>query len=213
MNRTIIIVVSAAALAVAGCGTKVEGKPANDPAPTSSAAASSAPATTTTTAAETKTGDGGTTPTGTTLTVGQTATVNYAIKDLSKETTKLEVTAVSAKKGAIADLKNFNLDAQTKVSDPFYVTLKFRNAGPKPMSPSGIFGLVNVHNTAGDEINRLSLIGTFKPCEGTPPDTLAVGDAFTECDVYIAPAGQSIGKVVFGFYVDLDHTEITWNVA
>lgn len=213
MHRpTIITVLSAAALTLAGCGSTVNGTASGDPLattkappPSHSSAAPPSPSTGSGTG-----DDGALTPTGTTLTVGQTATVKYAVKDLSKETTRLNVTAVSVKKGAIKDLKDFNLDAQTKVSDPFYITMTFRNAGPREMEPGGIFGLVRAHNTAGDELNRLSLIGTFKPCDGDVPKTLAVGASYTECEVYIAPAGQEIGNVNFWFYLEDQRTEITW---
>jgi hypothetical protein len=209
----IATVVCAAVLVLTGCGSNVQGKPADAPASTMDpeptvARTSKVPV------ASPAGGDSSLTPTGTTLPVRQTATVLYATKSLSKQSTKLAVTAVSVKKGSIDDLKNFKLDAQTKVSVPFYITMKFRNLGPKSMDPGGIFGLIEPHNTAGDPLNRLSLLGEFKPCDGTPPKQLAVGASFTECDVYIAPAGQNIGNVVFGFYLgDADRTEITWTVG
>ena len=201
----IIAVAGIASLALAGCGSELKGQasaPTTTAAPSTASSAPAAPAG----------GDTGLTPTGTTLTSGQKATVQYPIKDLSKETTKLEVTA-SAKKGAISDLKNFDLDAQTKVSDPYYVTMTFHNTGSKAMEPKGIFGLVDAENSDGDKLSRINLIGDFKRCEGTPPDSLAPGASFTECDVYVAPAGQVVDKVVFSFYVDLDKTEITWKVG
>lgn len=209
-HRKIVLAVSAvcAALALAGCGSSVSGEPAGagQEKPAEPVAAST-PAPT----SPGKSGGGGKlTPTGTTLKVGQTATVEYETKSLAKETTRLAITAKSVRTGRIADLKDFNLDAQTKVSEPFYVTMTFKNVGPRPMEPGGIFGLVNAHNTDGDELNRLSLIGEFKPCEGTPPKTLKVGASYTECDVYVAPAGQDVGKVVFGHFVGTEETEITW---
>lgn len=211
-HRKIVLAVSAvcAALALAGCGSSVSGEPAGagQEKPAEPVAASTpAP----TSAGKDAGGGGGKlTPTGTTLKVGQTATVEYETKSLAKDTTRLAITAKSVRKGAIADLKDFNLDAQTKVSEPFYVTMTFRNVGKRPMEPGGIFGLVNANNTDGDELNRLSLIGEFKPCEGTPPKILKVGASYTECDVYVAPAGQDVGKVVFGHFVGTEETEITW---
>jgi hypothetical protein len=213
-HRKIAIVACAAALALAGCGNSVQGEPADAAANTKAAepAAESTPAAPAPKPKSGGGGDGKLTPTGTTLQVGQAATVEYETKSLSKTTTKLSITTKSVKKGAISDLSGFNLDAQTKVSDPYYVTVSFKNVGGKPMEPGGIFGLINAHNLNGDELNRLSLLGEFKPCEGTPPKTLAVGASYTECDVYIAPAGQHVGKVVFSHFVDLDETEITWTV-
>lgn len=212
-HRKIVLVVCAAALALAGCGSgSVQGEPAQAPVKPAQPAAESAPAPPT---SAKPAGRGGKklTPTGTTLKVGQTATVLYETKDLAKATTHLAITAKSVKKGSIDDMKGFDLDAQTKVSQPFYVTVTFKNVGPKPMEPGGIFGLINAHNNAGDELNTLSLLGDFPPCEGTTPKSLAVGASYTQCDIYVAPAGQNVGKVVFGHFVGSEETEITWKVG
>lgn len=208
-HRKTVIAACAAVLALAGCGSKEAGAPT--PATTTpgssvaaSGSASEAP----------PAGDGDLTPTGTTLAVGETATVLYETKSLSKDGTKLAVTAESVTAGSIDDLAGFNLDAQTKVSDPFYVTVTFTNTGPLPMEPGGIFGVISAHNTDGDELNRLSLIGDFPPCQGEVPDSLAVGASYTDCGVFIAPAGQDVGTVVLAYYFgDADRTEITWTVG
>ena len=216
-HRKIVLAVSAcaAALVLAGCGNSVQGSPADvaQEKPAEPAAESSPAPTSATPDAGGGGGGGKLTPTGTTLKVGRTATVEYETKSLAKTTTRLAITAKSVRKGSIADLKDFNLDAQTKVSEPFYITMTFKNVGTKPMEPGGIFGLINAHNTSGDELNRLSLLGDFAPCEGTPPKILKVGAAYTECDVYVAPAGQDVGKVVFGHFIDTTETEITWKVG
>ncbi len=205
------MIISAAAVGLAGCGSTADRQEAADPPATTSA---TAPPSTTPSPPPTASGDdAGTTQTGATLSLGQTATVRYKTKDLSEETTKLAVTAVSVRRGSISDQSNFNLDAQTKVSQPFYITVTFRNAGPSVMEPSGIFGLIKALNPAGDELNRLSLIGEFKPCDGNVPKTLAAGASYTDCEVYVAPAGQSVGKVVFGFYLGSTRTEITWKAG
>jgi hypothetical protein len=83
------------------------------------------------------------------------------------------------------------------------------------MEPGGIFGVINTHNTAGDELNRLSLIGDFEPCHGDDvPDNLAVGESYTDCEVYLAPTGQDISDVTLAYYfADEDRTEITWTAG
>jgi hypothetical protein len=206
-HRKTVIAACAAVLALAGCGSETPGE-ASPQLPSSVTTSSS------TSSSAAPVSDGGLTPTGTTLAVGETATVMYETKSLSKEGTKLAVTAVSVKAGSIDDLADFELDAQSKVSDPFYVTVSFQNVGPLPMEPGGIFGVISAHNTAGDELNRLSLIGEFTPCQGDQPDNLAVGATYTDCGVYLAPTGQDISKVVLAFYFgDADRTEITWTVG
>jgi hypothetical protein len=209
-HRKTVIAACAAVLALAGCGSEKEGAATPGTSlPESPVAASSSPSEEATPA-----GAGGLTPTGTTLAVGETATVMYETKSLSDEGTQLAVTAVSVKAGSIDDLEGFDLDAQSKLSDPFYVTVSFANVGPLPMEPGGIFGVITAHNTAGDELNRLSLIGEFEPCQGDVPDDLAVGASYTDCGVYLAPTGQDISKVTLAYYFgDADRTEITWTAG
>lgn len=210
-HRKTVIAACAALLVLAGCASEKAGAAApstslpESPVAESSSASEEAP----------PAGGDGLTPTGTTLAVGETATVMYETKTLSKEGTKLAVTVTSVKAGAIADLADFDLDAQSKVSDPFYVAVSFQNVGPLPMEPGGIFGVISAHNTAGDELNRLSLIGDFAPCEGAvPPKTLDVGASYADCGVYLAPTGQNISKVTLAFYFgDQDRTEITWTAG
>jgi hypothetical protein len=116
------------------------------------------------------------------------------------------------KRGSIADLKDFKLDAQSKTGVPFYVTAEFTNVGNKTIKPSGIFGTIDARNAAGDEVTALNLIGDFPRCDGIPPDTLAPGKSFTECQVYVAPAGQRVATVVYDHFVQLEETEISWTV-
>jgi hypothetical protein len=215
MGHRKIVAVSIAALALAGCQSKVDGQAVGGQAGTSAVHAPSSVTTSSSSAPPPPAngGDAGITATGTTRTVGQPATVLYETESLSKESTKVTVTAVSVKKGAISDLKNFNLDAQTKVSEPYYVTMSFRNAGPKVLKPGGIFGLINAHNAAGDELGKLSLLGSFKQCDGNVPETLAVGASYTDCGVYVAPPGQGVVDVEFDFYLDLKRTQITWKTG
>jgi hypothetical protein len=150
------------------------------------------------------------TPSGAKLKVGQTANVNYEVSTTSKATTTLAVTVSAVQEGSISDLKGFDLDAQSKEGVPFYVTASFHNVGTRPMKISGIFGDLDVRDEQGDS----TLIGTFPKCQGTEPSTLAVGSQFTECDVYIAPAGKPASSVVFDHYLDtptnITETKVTW---
>jgi hypothetical protein len=146
--------------------------------------------------------------------VGEPATVEFELAPLSKQTTELRINVKSVTQGAISDLKDFDLDAQTKTGVPFYVTAAFTNVGTATLKPSGIFGTFSALNEVGDEINSLTLLGDFPRCEGIPPDALAPGTSFTECDVYVAPAGQRVTSFVFDHYLDtstdVKETKITW---
>lgn len=208
-----LLAISAAAVALTSCESATSGQPVSAPEVPSVTAPSLPPTTTTETTEPPADDAAGTTPTGTTFNIGQKATVLYETKSGSKETTRLEVTVKSLKKGKASDMENFDLDAQSRASDPFYVTITFRNAGPEPMEPGGIWGLINVENTTGDQMGRLSLYGDFPQCEGLPPEKLPVGKSFTDCNIYTAPHGQNAGEVIFGFYLESERTEISWKAG
>ncbi|MFC0626075.1 hypothetical protein [Kribbella deserti] len=214
-HRKIATLFCGTALLIAGCGSvdrpesaeALESAKAPEPTITVSSAPASPPS-------PTSDGNSSITESGTTLPVGRTATVLFETKPQSKQSTKLATTVLSVKKGSIGDLKNFKLDAHAKMAVPFYVTVKFRNVGPKSMEPTGIFGLIKAQNPAGEDLGKLSLFGEFKPCGGIPPEQLPQGATFTQCSVYLAPAGQKVGKVVFGFYLgNADRTEISWTTG
>lgn len=152
----------------------------------------------------------GLTPDGTKLKFGQTARVGYSY-GTGATTGPYELT-VTVKKGSISDLSNFDLDAQTKLGVPFYVTEVVKNVGKAAGQVSGWGGALTVENVAGDDIDSITLLGDFPTCQGNPPDTLAPGQQFTECDVYIAPRGQSVASVAYQNYdnTTLDQTTVTW---
>jgi len=77
---------------------------------------------------------------------------------------------------------------------------------------TGWSGALTVKNAAGDEIDSITLLGDFPNCQGNPPDSLAPGKQFTECDVYVAPSGQSVASVAFVNYdnATTDSTTVTW---
>jgi hypothetical protein len=160
---------------------------------------------------------GSLTPTNSTLRLGHTATVSYQSATATRDIAKIAMTPTSVRKGAIADLKNFQLDAQTKQGVPFYVTVKFVDVGATPARLSGIFGDIAAYNAQGDAVNNITLLGAFPTCDGVSPDSLPVGKKYTQCEVYIAPAGQAVRTVVFHSFVDtkkgLTETKITWMVT
>ncbi len=87
-----------------------------------------------------------------------------------------------------------------------------KNVGTAPGQVSGWGGALTVNNAAGDEIDSITLLGDFPTCQGNPPDTLAPGRQFTECDVYLAPRGQSVATVAYQNYgnTTLAQTTVTW---
>ena len=153
----------------------------------------------------------GLTADGTKLKFGQTARVGYSYG--SGATTGPYQLTVTVRKGSISDLSSFDLDAQTKLGVPFYITEVVKNVGKADGNVSGWGGALTVENAAGDDLDSITLLGDFPTCQGTPPNTLAPGKQFTESDVYIAPRGQSVASVAYQNYdnTTLDQTTVTWN--
>jgi hypothetical protein len=211
-----VVPVLAAGLAACGSGSGGSGsgsgssaQPASRSATASSGSASPGPASSGSSGPASAAGSGFT-PDGTKLTFGQTARVGYSYG--TGATTGPYALTVTVRKGSISDLSNFELDAQSKLGVPFYVTEVVKNVGKSAGQVSGWGGALTVENAAGDDIDSITLLGDFPTCQGGPPDTLAPGQQFTECDVYIAPAGQSVASVAFQNYdnTTLDQTTVTW---
>jgi hypothetical protein len=203
------VIVSVLAAGLTACGSSQS---------SSSQASTSATASATTSAAAAATGSAtsaaaavnGLTADGTKLKFGQTAKVGYSY-GTGATTGPYELT-VTMKKGSIKDLSNFDLDAQSKLGVPFYITEVVKNTGKAAGNVTGWGGALTVKNAAGDEIDSITLLGDFPTCEGNPPDSLAPGKQFTECDVYVAPSGQSVASVAFENFDNAtsDQTTVTW---
>ncbi len=202
----VIVSVLTAGLAACGSGSSSSSQAAAPAAATE--AGSTAPAAGSTASAVAA--GNGFTPDGTKLTFGQMARVGYSYG--TGATTGPYQLTVTVKKGSISDLSDFDLDAQTKLGVPFYITEVVKNVGKAAGKVSGWGGALTVENAAGDDLDSITLLGDFPTCQGNPPDTLAPGKQFTECDVYIAPAGQSVASVAFQNYdnTTLDQTTVTW---
>jgi ABC-type transporter Mla MlaB component len=123
---------------------------------------------------------------------GQASLVALEDFDTSK-TNPIKLT-LSLQQGALADLQNFQLDAQTKQSTPYYLTIQVSNVGTATIDTSGFAGLLTVNDAAGDQVASLTLLGDFPKCDGEIPDTLAPGASAHECDVYTAPQGQQVSN-------------------
>jgi hypothetical protein len=202
----VIVSVLAAGLVACGSGSSSSSQPTARAAATDAASAAPVAASSGSASAAAD----GLTPDGTKLKFGQTAKVGYSY-GTAATTGPYELT-VTVKKGSISDLSDFDLDAQTKLGVPFYVTEVVKNVGTAAGKVSGWGGALTVKNVAGDEIDSITLLGDFPTCQGNPPDTLAPGKQFTECDVYIAPRGQSVASVAYQNYdnTTLDQTTVTW---
>jgi hypothetical protein len=206
-NRKTVVAACAVVLSLAGCANQTGPAQTTTPPPlpgSPAAVSSSVPP---------PLQDGPLTPTGTKLAFGAAARVRYETKSQGKERTKIGVVPVSVKQGSVDDFRNVKLPQDVLSKDFFYVTVSFTNLGPLPLDPRAIMVQIKPYDTAGTKMNYLTIVGSFSPC-AQDTDEMAVGATHTSCAVYVAPKGQDVGKVVFG-YNDYTSTpssqiEITW---
>lgn len=138
----------------------------------------------------------GVTPTeaGTSLELGETATVAY--EPNTSKASVLDLTVTKVQTGRIADLAAFQLDAATKRATPYYVSVRVENVG------TGDLGGAAVPLFAVDSEDTLvqpsTFTSAFDRCPSTPlPDEFGKGKKFTGCLVYLVPDGGELTAVSF----------------
>jgi hypothetical protein len=137
---------------------------------------------------------------------GQSSLV--ALTDFNTQKTHTIKLTIGVVAGALSDLKDFDLDAQTKKGTPFYLSYSVTNLSQANVDSSGFTGLLTVDTENGDEASDLTLAGDFPKCEGEAPDSLTPGASGHGCDVFVVPAGETVAKVSID---NGDSGEITWS--
>lgn len=151
-----------------------------------------APKSTPTTAATTL--DDGTTAPGVVLKLGDVAKVRYAANAKRDSLIALKVTSI--RKGRISSLSSFNLDAKTKKSNVYYVTVTVKNIGDGDLSgrPITLYGKVS----ADLVVPPVEFGSTFRPCDYQPlPPGFKTAKRATVCIVMFAPKKGTIKSVEF----------------
>lgn len=204
--------ISATALLFAsGCGSDDSSGSDTAAAPSTPAASSPSAASSTPTGGSDTTA-GATTPPGE-FALGQQVTLlqtQYDKTGTKPTDTLIGVTITKVEAGKPSDLKNFDLDAQSKQGIPFYVHATFENQSDVTFNGQGMAGALTVTNSAGEDAQKLSLIGDFPKCEGAPPEQFKPGKSAQTCDVYLLPKGQTVGKVRHG---DKYAADYIWKVG
>ena len=170
---------AAAALVLGACAggddaSESSGDTASDPS-----SATSSPTDTTESADEVEV-----TPPGTQLSFGESATVDYQLRD---QGTTLELTVDDARRGSLKDFAGFNLsDAYQKNANYYYVRVKARNVG------EGRLGAVDVPlwGISGDNtlLPPVQFTSSFKKCPTEPlPKRFGPGKRHQTCLVFLSP--------------------------
>jgi hypothetical protein len=195
------------ACVLAGCGgssqssssttssTPAASTPAASTAATSTAAATNAAATSSSTAAAAPaTTAGALTAPGTTLKVGQPATVEFDTtlnNGNNGPSYKLGLTIESITLGKMSDFNGISLSGVPKGDVPTYVKLRMTNLSGKSMSTSNQDPADSVQaiDANGDADGNLIMTGDFPPCNDTDtPNPFTAGQSFTTCETYMEPA-------------------------
>jgi hypothetical protein len=133
------------------------------------------------------------------LALGQRVVTDYVdYTGAAPKRTKLGVSVVKVRKGRIADLKDFDLDAKQRKSVPYYVDATFENLGTAAVRRHVIQPSIEDRN--GTEYRPTTLIvlsGTFKPCPEYSDAKLRPGEKFTGCSAILLPKGKQFDRVRF----------------
>jgi hypothetical protein len=194
------------ACVLAGCGgssqstssttqsTQAASTPAATTSATSTAATNAAATSSSTAAAAPATPAGALTAPGTTLKVGQPATVEFDTtlnNGNNGPSYKLGLTIESITLGKMSDFNGISLTGVPKGDVPTYVKLKMTNLSGKSMNTSDQDPADSVQaiDANGDADGNLIMTGDFPPCNDTDtPNPFTAGQSFTTCETYMEPA-------------------------
>ena len=170
-------------------------------------AANSAPPPATTSEAPATTADdaplpadsAGVTAAGSTLKVGQAATIAY--DDASKHLkSTITVAPTKIEKGSIGDFNNIKLDADQKTATPYYAQITVRNIGTADLTGTDPAGYIDGVDDRGQRQNELIFFGDFDRCDGSDPKSLKPGESYDTCLTYLIPKGGSIVGMQWIFF-------------
>ncbi|MEV8608533.1 hypothetical protein AB0383_11475 [Amycolatopsis sp. NPDC051373] len=187
--------VSAAVLALAGCGSEMNGTPSaasGAPAQQQSQSTSATQASTEAppSAQQNTSSAGGFTPQGTKLKLGEKAIVPFKSED---KTGSIGVTVKSIDKGTEADLAPLDLGDKAKGMTPYYVRVTVSNESGTDFSYTSL-GLMNALLPDGSEAQGVSVIGTFDKCDSgdAGKDFTTKGATYESCVLAVAQAGTTV---------------------
>jgi hypothetical protein len=131
------------------------------------------------------------TPLGSTLKLGQAATIAYEDASNHKKST-IEVTPSAIEKGTIADFKNIQLDADQKTATPFYVKMKVVNHGPADLSGTSPATYINGIDDRNQDQRGVIFFGSFERCPSADAKSLKPGQSYATCLTFLIPKGGSL---------------------
>jgi cytoskeletal protein RodZ len=210
------LLMGAVVIVLAGCGgggsssSSAQTSPATTTSTTTTSVSTPSTAASTTSSAASASG---TTAPGSSLAVGDTATVPYqpvGANQSAKPKFTLQVTITALEKGSLNDFNGIKLDATEKASTPVYIKAKISNAGPGDAGGGGNPS-VNVEgvDTSGETQQSVTFFGDFPRCEYVEaPKPFTKGKSFTTCLTFLIPGG--ITKAAYTGTEKYVLTPVTW---
>ncbi len=131
---------------------------------------------------------------GSTLAVGDTATVAYEPRQ--EQVAALEITVTSLEKATFDLFVGWELTGAIRSTAPYFVRAKVTNVGDTNLGgrPVPLY-VVDGENRL---IESSLFTGAFKPCEGASfPKKFKTGDSLKACMVYLAPGKGDLAAVSF----------------
>jgi len=177
----------------------------------SAAETTSPPPAASTPEATTPSGSGGAlTAAGSTLQIGEAATIAY--EDASKHLeSNITVAPTKIEKGAIDDFKNVDLDADQKTATPYYAEVTVRNTGTGNLTGTDPASYIDAIDDRGQRQNEVIFFGDFERCDGSDPKSLKPGESYDTCLTYLIPDGGSVAGMRWIFFVQkTGKSDINW---
>ena len=136
------------------------------------------------------------------LALGQTATFDHTQVSGASPAPKttLAVTVLAVRTGTAAELEagGFDLDAAQKAKTPTYVDVRYENKGSQAIDRNLDVSLEDQDGNLITSVAIISLGGDpFAPCTDNSTGTLAPGESFQTCTLFLVGAGRTPTRVSF----------------
>jgi hypothetical protein len=156
--------------------------------PSTSASSSSAGGSTT--------GSGELTEAGTTLSLGDTATVEWA-ESSDDASTRIQVTVNKVEQGSRDDFSGSSAEEQLAGFTPYYVDVTYTAEADVPGDYPGPYSDVSGTSSAGARAQTLITIGLDKCKSADFEKTWTAGTSVTGCRALVIPDGQTLDEITF----------------
>lgn len=145
------------------------------------------------------------TPQGSTLEVGESATVAYQLRQ--GKIGALDIRVTSLEKASFDLFTGWELTKQTRQSTPYFVRARVENVGDTDLGGNPVpLYIVDGENRL---IESSIFTGTFGPCNGASfPKKFKTGDTLKACMVYLSPNKGDLTAV--SFRPTQEFNPITW---